>query len=112
MSDRGARKLVIWPKGTDLAPIKAAVLALDLPFQVAPFWFDPGHHDGSRVLVLEDGFEYSTIVDRIYPKNPAVLPDAILWCLGEKELDRGPSYCEDVMESYGFTLVGIEEIES
>ena len=111
MSDPGARKLLIWPKDADLAPVKAAVLGLGLPFKVQPFWFDPGNNDGTRLLVLEDGFEYSTIVDRIYPKTHAVLPDAILWCLGEKELDRGPSYCEDVMAKYGFTLVGIEEAE-
>lgn len=107
----GARKLYLWPQGADLEPIKSTVVALKLPYKVMPFWFDPAYNTGDRVLVLEDGFEYSTIVDRIYPKNSAVLPDAILWCLGEKELDRGPSYSDDVMEGYGFKLVGIEEWE-
>lgn len=93
----GAMKLMIWPKGSDLAPIKAAVLALNLPYSVSPFWFDPTQYADERVLVLADGFEYSTIADRIYPKSASVLPDAILWCLGEKELERGPSYAEDVM---------------
>ena len=105
----GARKLLIWPPKADLSRVKAAVLDLKLGYKVQPFWFDPGNNDGTRVLVLEDGFEYSTITDRIYPKTDAVLPDAILWCLGEKELERGPSYCEDVMEGYGLKLVAIEE---
>lgn len=104
----GARKLVIWPPKTDLTRVKAAVLGLNLGYPVQPFWFDPGNNDGTRVLVLEDGFDYSTITDRIYPKTDAVLPDAILWCLGEKELERGPSYAEDVMASYGLKLIDIE----
>lgn len=103
----GARKLMIWPKDSDLAPIKQAVLDLKLPYRVQPFWWSPDINDGTRVLVLADGFEYSTITDRIYPKNPSVLPDAILWCLEEKELDRGPSYWVDVMESYGLKLVDV-----
>ena len=108
MSDPGARKLVIWPEGADLMPVKEAFMTLSLPYKVQPFWFSAEYNDDERVLVLADGFDYSTIVDRIYPKKLSLLPDAILWCLGEKELDRGPSYAEDVMERLlGAKLVDI-----
>jgi len=111
MSDPGHpanKKLVIWPEGIDLAPVKAAALSLGLPYKIMPFWFDARYNDDSRVLVLADGFEYSTIVDRIYPRRPDLLADAILWCLHEKELERGPVLANDTMKKLlGAEFVGI-----
>ena len=59
------------------------------------------------MLALSD-FIWSPIVDYVHPRNDAVLPDAIMWCLGEKELERGPHLAEDTMRSIlGAELVDI-----
>lgn len=101
-SNAGSRKLVIWPKGADLAPIKEAVLALNLPFKVIPFWFEPEVSGEDRVLVLADEYPWGLISDSIYPKNPALMVPAIEWCLGLRELERGPRYWKDKMvEAFG-----------
>ena len=86
-----ARPLRIWPEGADLSGVKAAALKLvggKLDYAIQPFWFSLANED--RVLVLEDGFEYGTVRDYIYPRTPEQMELAILWCLGENELDRGP----------------------
>lgn len=97
-SNTGSRKLVIWPKGSDLAPIKEAVLALDLPFKVIPFWFDAQVSGEDRVLVLADEYPWGLISDSIYPKSPGLMKPAIEWCLGLRELERGPRLWIDKMQ--------------
>lgn len=111
-SNPGSRRLVIWPQGSDLTPIKEAVMALGLPYKVAPFWLDLQSSHDDRVLVLADNFDAPLVCDSIYPKNPERLKDAILWCLGEKELERGPRlYIDKMREIFGEGVVEIWEPE-
>lgn len=98
------RQLLIWPEGAGLAPVKTAFESLNAPFKASPHWFQLGVHEG-RVLVLADGFNF--IHDHIYPKSESLLPMAIEWVLGLRELDRGPRLVNDILSK----AIGGEVIE-
>ena len=81
-------------------------MSLGLPFKVTPFWFDVHASGDDRVLVLADGFEWPLVADWIHPKSAARLSDSILWCLKEKELERGPHlYIDKMREIFGPELI-------
>ena len=86
MTEDAARPLYLWPKGHDLSAVKDAVLSLNLPYRTKPFWFQPGVP--GPVIDLDGTFDY--IHDNLRPKTPESLKAAILYCLGEKELTKGP----------------------
>lgn len=84
----------MWPRLEKSDPrvlaVKDAVLKLNLGRSIKPFWFEPGVSvDVERVLVLADGFQYSPVIDYIYPKNPAMMKEAVQWALGVKRESRG-----------------------
>jgi len=102
MTDRDPR-LFLWPKGADprkVAAVKGAVLALNLPYTVKPFWYSvETSEEAKRVLVLEDGFDNGPVVDYIYPKKPAMVEEAVKWALGIQAESRGARLSMDLMRS-------------
>ena len=84
--DSVARAIYLHPRGADLSAVKDAVLSLNLPYRTKPFWFTPGVP--GPVIDLDGTFDY--IHDNLRPKTPESLKAAILYCLGEKELTKGP----------------------
>lgn len=103
MTDRDPR-LFIWPKLSKDDPkvlaVKQVVLDLKLPYVVKPFWYDVvTSEDAKRVLVLADGFENGPVVSYIYPKNKAMIQEAVEWALGIREESRGARHSMDLMRS-------------
>lgn len=102
MTERDPR-LFIWPKGADprkVAAVKQAVIDLGLPYVVKPFWYAvESSEDAKRVLVLEDGFENSPVIDYIYPKKSAMVQEAVEWALGIRPESRGAHLALDTMKS-------------
>ena len=86
MSKGTPKPIYLWPKGADLATVKAAVLDLNLPTSVRPFWWEAGVP--GPCIDLDGTFDH--IHDSLTPKTPETLKLAILYALGEKELTRGP----------------------
>lgn len=84
-------RLFIWPKGSRrVEAVKQVVMDLDLGYSVKPFWYDVATSaDVSRVLVLEEGFENSPVIDYIRPMKKAQLEEAVRWALGVDEESRG-----------------------
>ena len=103
MTEDAARPLYLWPKGHDLSAVKDAVLSLNLPYRTKPFWFTPGVP--GPVIDLDGTFDY--IHDNLRPRTPESLKVAILYCLGEKELTRGPRLVLDMLND----ILGGEVIE-
>jgi len=107
-------RLFIWPKGADVAAVKAVVedLVPELGYKVKPFWYDVAtSEDVERVLVLADGFENAPVVDYIYPKTTALTHEAVEWSLGLRE-SRGARLAIDTMRRiFGQDLVMREERE-
>ena len=92
-----ARKLTIWPEGSDLSAVKAMVMEGGYPFSVKPFWAH--QKTDERVLVLEDGYDWGPTTDWIQPRSPQAMQLAIEWCLGLTELHRGPHLAIDTIKS-------------
>lgn len=86
MSNPEAKPLYIWPPGVDLSELKSVVVGINLGYPVRPFFFKPGVP--GPVIDLDGTFDY--IHDNLRPKTPESLKAAILYCLGEKELTKGP----------------------
>lgn len=107
-------RLFLWPRMPKGHPkvegIKEVVLSLDLGYSVKPFYYDPERSvDVKRVLLMQDGFEYGTIVDTIRPLKRAQLDEAVRWALGLKE-SRGARTALDKMKSiFGEGLTMREE---
>lgn len=83
-SSESVKPIHVWPKGADLGPLREAVIALELPFKVKPFWFEPGKHD--RVIALSAGFDL--IVDHVYPKTLEARKAAVEWFFDLRELPQ------------------------
>lgn len=96
-SEKETRPLYVWPKGCDLAGLKAAVLDLDLPFRVAPYWFEPGKHD--KCIALSDGFDW--VVDHVYPKSPAALQASVEWFFGMRDLPQAKTVLSKMESVFG-----------
>ena len=103
MSKGTPKPIYLWPKGADLATVKAAVLDLNLPTSVRPFWWEAGVP--GPCIDLDGTFDY--IHDNLRPRTPESLKAAILYCLGEKELTRGPRLVLDMLND----ILGGEVIE-
>lgn len=82
-------RLMIWPKGADVAEVKAVVESLDLGYVVRPFWYTEHSEGVERVLVLAEGFQHGTIVDYIRPLKKEQMPEAVRWALGLQAESRG-----------------------
>lgn len=84
-------RLFLWPKGSrKVEAVKQVVMDLDLGYSIKPFWYDVASSaDVSRVLVLEDGFENSPVIDYIRPIKKAQLEEAVRWALGVDEQSPG-----------------------
>lgn len=93
-------RLFLWPKGSAKVPaVKEAVMALGLPFAVKPWWYNvETSADVKRVLVLEEGFENSPVIDYIRPMKKAQLDEAVRWALGVNEESRGARKALDTMK--------------
>lgn len=93
-------RLFIWPKGSrKVDAVKQVVMDLNLGYSVKPFWYDVASSaDVSRVLVLEDGFENSPVIDYIRPMKKAQLEEAVRWALGVNEESRGARLALDTMK--------------
>lgn len=93
-------RLFIWPKGSrKVDAVKQVVMSLDLGYSVKPFWYNvESSADVRRVLVLEEGFENSPVVDYIRPMKKAQLEEAVLWALGVNEESRGARLALDTMK--------------
>ena len=89
-----ARALYVHPKGADLSALKAAVLELDLPYSVRPFWAEVGQL--GPVIDLDGTYQYLT--ESLYPKTPEAMKLAVLHALGEKTLTRGPTTTLDKLK--------------
>ena len=89
------RAIYIFPEGADLAPLKAAVLELALPYPTRPFWFRPGVP--APVIDLDGTFDH--LHEHLRPKTHESMKLAVLHCLGEKELDKGPRRVIDRMKA-------------
>ena len=95
-------RLHLWPRGATLTEVKSVVQSLNLPYTVKPFWWEQGvSEDVDRVLVLADGFEGGTVVDYIYPKNPALLREAVGWALGLNESKGARTVQETWAKAFG-----------
>lgn len=92
-------RLFIWPKGSKkVDAVKRVVMDLNLGYAIKPFWYDVvTSSDVARVLVLEDGFENSPVIDYIRPMKKAQLEEAVLWALGVKDESRGARAAMDTM---------------
>ena len=97
------RALYLHPQGADLSAVKAAVMSLELGYPIRPFWYEPGVP--GPVIDLDGTFDY--IHDNLRPRTPESLKAAILYCLGEKELTRGPRLVLDMLND----ILGGEVIE-
>lgn len=64
--------------------LKTAVIDLNLPFKVAPYWFKPGEHD--RCIALDIDFPYLT--DHVYPKSESALRASVEWFFGLRDLEH------------------------
>lgn len=82
-SSSTVRPLYLWPEGTDLGPVKAAVEAANLPFKVRPFWFQPGKH--ARCIALAPDFPFIA-AEHVYPRSPGNATLAIQWFFDLVEL--------------------------
>lgn len=93
-------RLFIWPKGSKkVEAVRQVVMELDLGYAIKPFWYDVATSaDVSRVLVLEEGFENSPVIDYIRPMKKAQLEEAVLWALGIQEESRGARAALDTMK--------------
>lgn len=93
-------RLFIWPKGSKkVEAVKEVVMALDLGYSVKPFWYNvETSADVKRVLVLEDGFENSPVIDYIRPMKKAQLEEAVRWALGVEDESRGARLALDTMK--------------
>ena len=96
-TEKAEQPIYLWPKGADLADLKSAVLALNLPFRVRPFWFEPGKH--SKVIALEPGFQH--IVDHVYPKNEQTAQLAVQWALGMIDLPQAHTVDKKMRKVFG-----------
>lgn len=76
--------LYLWPKGADLADIKLAVAAANLPFKVRPFWFQPGKH--SKCIVLDEVGDLPITAEYVRPKSADAREKAVRWFFGLEEL--------------------------
>lgn len=107
-SEKAEQPLYLWPRGTSLEQIKAAVLSLNLPFKVRPFWYEPGKHN--RVVALGPDFKH--IVDHVYPKTPASMRIAVKWALGLEELSQAHTIEKKMQRIFGDgTVESFEEIQ-
>lgn len=99
--------IYLWPKGADLSKVKAAVLSLNLPFKVSPFWFKPGAH--GKVIALEPGFTH--IVDHLEPLNEKTMAIAVQWALGLTEVPQVKTVDQKLKNVFGQDLTEVH-IES
>jgi hypothetical protein len=90
--------LYLWPKGADLALIKSAVAAANLPFKVKPFWFEPGKHE--RCIALEADFPY-VMAEHVYPKSEKTAAMAVEWFFWMRELPVAKSPIEKLKAIFG-----------
>lgn len=85
--------------------VQQVVLSLDLPYAVKPFWYQAGVSVGAeRVLVLEDGFENSPIVDYIRPLKKEQVEEAVRWALGLAESRGARKYIDTMRRIFGDEL--------
>ena len=101
-------RLFIWPKGrtVKVEAVQQVVLSLGLPYAVKPFWYQAGVSVGAeRVLVLEDGFENSPIVDYIRPLKKEQVEEAVRWALGLAESRGARKYIETMKRIFGDELI-------
>lgn len=101
--------LYLWPKGADLAQVKAAVLATELPFKVKPFWFTPGQHE--RCIVIGEVGDLPILADYVRPKSQAAHEKAVRWFFGLEELPVVHTGLSRMQAIFGDDIVELESKE-
>lgn len=102
-TEKDERPIYLWPKGGDLSRVKAAVLALNLPYKVRPFWFKPGAH--SKVIALAPGFTH--IVDHLEPLNEKTMSIAVQWALGLVDVPQVKTVDQKLKNVFGQELTEV-----